>query len=130
MNWLRKFMAGRYGVDNFSNVLITISLILLVSNIFIKAQLLYILGLAVLFYSYFRVFSRNTHKRYQENMQFLNATKPIREKTNRFKRRIKSLKTHKYYKCPECNKKLRVPKGKGKINIKCPNCKHKFTRRT
>lgn len=130
MNWFRKLMAGRYGVDNFSNFLITLSLILFISNIFIKVQILYTIGTVILVYSYFRILSKNIHKRYQENMQFLNASKPAREKLNKFKRRVKSLKTHKYYKCPECNRELRVPKGKGKINIKCPSCKHEFTRRT
>lgn len=130
MNWLRKFMIGRYGVDQLSTGLITVSLILIVINIFLRNQILYTVALVVLGYSYFRVFSRNINKRYQENMQFLNATKPMREKTNKFKRRMKSLKTHKYYKCPECTQELRVPKGKGKITIKCPNCNNKFTRRT
>jgi len=130
MNWLRKFMTGRYGVDKLSNTLIIISLILFVTNMFARVEFLYTIGLVILFYSYFRILSKNISKRYQENMKFLNATKPIREKANKLKRRVKSLKTHKYYKCPECNQELRVPKGKGKVNIKCPNCKHKFVRRT
>ncbi len=29
--------------------------------------------------------------------------------------------------CPNCQKKLSVPKGKGKIKITCPHCGHKFT---
>ena len=130
MNWLRKFMAGRYGVDNFSNTLITISLILFVINIFARVQILYTIGIVILIYSYFRVFSKNINKRYQENIQFLNATKPIRSKFNKIKNRLKSLKTHKYYKCPQCSQELRVPKGKRKVNIKCRNCNHKFVRRT
>lgn len=130
MNWLRKFMTGRYGVDHFSNTLTTIALVLIVSNIFLRIEILQIISLLILGYSYFRMFSKNINKRYQENMQFLNATKPIRDKINKLKRRTKSLKTHKYYKCPECNQELRVPKGKGKITVKCPKCNHKFTRRT
>lgn len=130
MNWLRKFMTGRYGVDQFSTSLITISLILIVANIFLRNQILYTISLIILGYSYYRVFSKNIHKRYQENMQFLNATKPLTQKTNKIKRRFKSLKTHKFYKCPECSQELRVPKGKGKVTVKCPKCNHKFTRRT
>lgn len=130
MNWLRKFMTGRYGVDQFSSSLITISLILIVINIFVRNQILYSMGFVILIYSYFRVFSKNIHKRYQENMLFLNKTKSLRGKANKIKRRFKSLKTHKYYKCPKCSKELRVPKGKGKVNIKCPKCGHRFTRRT
>ncbi len=28
--------------------------------------------------------------------------------------------------CPSCQKKLAVPRGKGKIKITCPHCSHKF----
>ena len=38
-------------------------------------------------------------------------------------------KTHKIYLCPKCKKRLKVPKGKGKIEISCP-CSHKFYKRT
>ena len=31
-----------------------------------------------------------------------------------------------YYHCPECKQQLRVPAGKGKVRITCPNCKNKF----
>ena len=130
MNWLRKFMTGRYGVDQLSTGLISVSLILLLINIFLKNQIISSISMIILLLSYFRIFSRNINKRYQENMQYLNATKPLREKTYKIRNRFSSLKTHKYYKCPECSKELRVPKGKGKIAIKCPKCGNKFTRRT
>ena len=28
--------------------------------------------------------------------------------------------------CSQCNTKLRIPKGKGKITVSCPNCKSEF----
>lgn len=28
--------------------------------------------------------------------------------------------------CPECNRKLSVPKDKGKLRITCPDCGHVF----
>ena len=31
-----------------------------------------------------------------------------------------------YYTCPKCRCALRVPKGKGKIQITCPKCGEKF----
>jgi len=36
---------------------------------------------------------------------------------------------HKYYHCPQCSKMLRVPKGKGKIEIRC-TCGRTFVRKT
>lgn len=38
--------------------------------------------------------------------------------------------THRIYKCPTCGQKVRVPKGKGKISIHCPNCNCNFIKRT
>lgn len=32
--------------------------------------------------------------------------------------------------CPNCQKKLSVPRGKGKIKITCPHCEEKFTTET
>ena len=36
---------------------------------------------------------------------------------------------HKYYHCPQCSKMLRVPRGKGKIEIRC-TCGRTFVRKT
>lgn len=35
-------------------------------------------------------------------------------------------KDFKFFKCPQCGHTLRVPKGKGKIKITCPNCSNRF----
>ena len=43
---------------------------------------------------------------------------------------FRSRKTHRYYKCQICKHWLRVPKGKGKIEITCPVCKYKIKRKT
>ena len=32
--------------------------------------------------------------------------------------------------CPGCSKKLRVPEGKGAIQVTCPRCSHRFETRT
>ena len=36
----------------------------------------------------------------------------------------------KYFKCPNCKAKLRVPKGKGRLNITCPKCRTMFHGKT
>lgn len=36
----------------------------------------------------------------------------------------------KRFKCPQCKKPLKVPKGKGYIKVVCPACSHKFTKHT
>ena len=39
-------------------------------------------------------------------------------------------KTHKIFKCPNCSQKIRVPKHRGRICIKCPQCRIEFVRKT
>lgn len=40
--------------------------------------------------------------------------------------KIESLIHFKIIKCPACNTKLRVPRGKGNIKVTCPKCKEGF----
>ena len=80
MNWLKKFMYGRYGVDQLSNGLILVSILLLILNLFLKLPALRYLTTLLIFISYYRMFSKNINKRYQENMKFLNWWNPIKAK--------------------------------------------------
>lgn len=127
---LAKFMSGRYGVDQLSNAMITLSIILIILSAVLELGGLNILGLAVLILSYYRIFSRQLYKRAAENQKFLSRWNPIKWKFTSLKNRIKQSKTHKFFKCSSCNKQVRVPKGKGKIRITCPECKTKFEARS
>ena len=130
MNWLNKFMAGRYGVDQLSWTLMGISIFISILSRIIKSEILAILYIIPVILVFYRMFSKNISKRYQENMKFLNKINPIKRKVNTKIQRIKSLKYYKYYKCPSCKQKLRVPKGKGKISITCPKCKTVIIKKT
>ena len=130
MNWLKKQMIGRYGVDQLSNALLILSFILLIGSIIADIKVINSIAMGILLISYIRIFSRNINKRYQENLKFLNWWNPIKFKLLGFVNRTKQLKTHRFYKCPQCNQELRVPKGKGKINVSCPKCHNKFEKRT
>ena len=44
--------------------------------------------------------------------------------------KIESLVDYKIENGPNCKAKLRVPKGKGKININCPKCEFKYQMNT
>lgn len=39
-------------------------------------------------------------------------------------------KIYKFYTCSSCGQKVRVPRGKGKIEITCPKCRNTFIKRT
>ena len=125
-----RFMYGRYGMDQLSRNLSLICLVLLVITMFSRSNVLYAIALAGIIYTYFRVFSRNIYKRSEENEKYLSFHYKVVGKINRIKYRIKDNKTHKIFKCPSCSQKIRVPRGKGRISIKCPKCRIEFIKKT
>ena len=125
---LQRFMMGRYGTDNFSRFLLFLWIVLWVIDLFINSTILSALSLAVLIYTYYRIFSRNIPKRYQENMKYLSIKNKFLYKFRSEKAMMKDRKTHHIYKCPTCRQKIRIPRGKGRICITCPKCKTEFTK--
>ena len=126
-------MAGRYGADQFGRFLSGAALVLLIVNLFVRGvvgQILYFLVLAVLVYNIFRMFSKNTAARYKENVAYLKVKNRVVGWYANLRRRIRESKTHRFYKCPTCKTTVRVPKGKGKIRITCPNCGASFVRKS
>lgn len=123
-------MAGRYGVDELSKFLNIVLLVLLVLSIFIRSGILYLLALGILIYSYFRMFSRNISKRYEENQKFVNFRYRNVVKWNNFKKRFAQRKEYRFYRCPQCKQTVRVPRGRGKICITCPKCRTEFVKKS
>lgn len=124
-----RFMQGRYGTDEWNRTLMILSLILLVLSAF-GLNFLYLPALLLLIYIYFRMFSRNLYKRRQENTVYLQYEYKIKQFWAAKKRNWKQRKTHHIYKCPSCKQKIRIPRGKGKIEIRCPKCSHTFIKRS
>lgn len=120
-----RFMQGRYGNDQFNQFLMFVVLICIILSYFVK-YIFYPLGLIVMIYLYFRIFSKNINKRYAENMQYLRATEIFRKFFNQQKSILRQRKTHHIYRCPSCKQKIRIPKGKGKIAVRCPKCGMEF----
>lgn len=130
-----RFMQGRYGVDALSRFTMVLALICIVLTMFIRrgsslGMLLDVLGLALIIYTYFRIFSRNIQKRYGENQKYLSMTSRFRSRMNKEKNMMSQRKTHHIYTCPSCGQKIRIPRGKGKIEIDCPKCHTKFIKRS
>lgn len=125
-----RFMAGRYGTDSLSKFLLVVILICLVLNMVLKIPGIYFLGLAVLVYCYFRMLSRNYAKRSAENAFYLKATAGIRRFFRKQKSHAQIRKTHHLYKCRQCGKYIKIPKGKGKIQITCSACKYQFVKKS
>ena len=124
-----RFMQGRYGVDQFSRFLLGVALVSIIISMFVRGYfgtLLNTIGLLAIVYTYFRIFSRNIQKRYGENQKYLSVTSKLRMRLNREKNIMDQRKTHHIYTCPGCGQKIRIPRGKGKIEIECPKCHTKF----
>ncbi len=128
---LYRFMQGRYGNDQLNIFLLVFSLLFnIIMNIFVgRGTIITIVTLVPLAFFWFRFFSRKVYRRRLENNKFLSLWYKIRAPFKRTKRKFED-KSHKYYKCPKCKQVVRVPSGKGKIEITCPKCKTKFTKRT
>ena len=130
-----RFMQGRYGVDQFAKFTMGVALVSIVLAIFVNTgssagSLLAMLGLVAIVYTYFRIFSRNISKRAQENQKYLSATAKLRQRLNKEKNMMKQRKDYHIYTCPSCGQKVRIPRGKGKIEISCPKCHSKFVKRS
>lgn len=130
MNWLKKFMYGRYGVDQLSLALIILSVFFSLIAVIINNSFVSLIPYIPIFLCYFRILSKNRAKRQQENYLFLRYWNPIKNEILKKFNRLKGMRTHKYYKCPNCSQSLRVPKGKVNISITCPKCKTSFSKRT
>lgn len=132
--WLAKVMVGRYGVDQLTNAMLVLSMVLLMVALFfgnsIVNTILWTLAVLLLVAGYYRIFSKKTSQRYQENQKYLRLRNRITGRFRSMKERLKQRKTHRFFKCPQCGATVRVPKGKGKIKITCPKCKTAFVRNT
>ena len=86
--------------------------------------------LLLIFYTYFRMFSRNIYKRAAENEKYMRILGSWRNKVANEKNLASQRKYYHFYKCPECGQRIRIPKGHGKIQIRCPKCNATFIRRS
>lgn len=127
---LIRFMQGRYGTDQLNRFLSTLCMILLIVSLFTKGGLLYYIAIILLILQLFRTFSRNIPKRYAENQKYLALTAKWRYAFAKKKNELRQLKTHHIYRCPGCRQKIRVPRGRGRIEIRCPKCYQTFIKKS
>lgn len=119
-------MIGRYGQDELGKFILSLALILLVINLFVKTAALSAAALVLIIYSYYRIFSRDISARYAENKKFLTSLDPLKRKFFSSKNKYDNRKVYKYIKCPKCKFEMKVPKNKGKIRVTCKKCGEKF----
>lgn len=123
-NAMARFMYGRNGVDALCWAMVVCELVLAVVSSLLRIEALsavvgvvtWVLWLLVLW----RMFSRNLAKRRAENAKFLSWWGPIAANARGAKAR-RADKAHKYVRCG-CGTWCRVPRGVGKVELKCPKC--------
>ncbi len=126
-------MQGRYGSDNLSRFLLVVWLLFIILSSIFRIPYFWLIELAFIIYLYFRMFSRNIPARYKENQAYLR----IRNRVIRFFRflpeKFRSMlpnSPYRIYRCPSCRQKIRIPRGKGNIIVRCPKCSHEFRKRS
>ena len=132
-NWKNKmmqFMQGRYGADQMGQMLSAVSMVFLIISLFSRNQVWFLLAVIGIVYNYFRMFSKNISKRYAENQKYLKMTAGIRRKLASWKSQLAQRKIYHIYRCPGCKQKIRVPRGRGKIEIRCPKCNTRFVKKS
>jgi uncharacterized paraquat-inducible protein A len=67
------------------------------------------------------MFSRRLDQRRKENARFLSILRPLRQKFSSTLAHMKD-KEHRYFRCPNCKQQMRVPRGKGRIQVTCRKC--------
>jgi len=124
-----RFMSGRYGVDQLGNVMLWTGLILSIVGSLAKLGVLTILADVMLVVMLVRMFSKDRYKRQHENQMYLEKTYKLRKETSEWINRVKNSKKYRYFTCPQCKKRLRVPRGVGQITITCKGCGNKFDKK-
>lgn len=127
---IQRFMIGRYGADELAKAQSIAALVLLFLSMFSRLGIFYWLAIALMIYSTWRMFSKNISARYAENQKYLNYRYQMAVKWDRFKKHLAQRKLYRFYKCPQCRQKVRVPKGRGKICITCPKCRTEFMKKS
>lgn len=132
--WLENWQQSRYGMDEFSNLLLCVSAALVSGSILLRKFTVYpliiLLAAAPGIWAIFRCLSRNISGRRQENNSYLKFKDEIAYQISLRKKTREIRRSYRYFTCKDCKCRYRVPRGQGKIQITCPNCGKKTIRRT
>ena len=109
-------------------------MLLVVLNLFVRfgvlALAVNVLELAVIVLLYFRMFSKNVNRRWQENQAYLRMQFYVSEYFKRLRFRFTEGRKYRIFKCPGCGQKVRIPRGHGKVSIHCPKCGTDFIKKS
>lgn len=127
---LRDFMIGRYGSDSMGRFLLGASMVCLLLSSLFHSLLLRWIAWGLLFWELYRFLSRDVGKRSQENTVFYALKNKFTADAQQKKLEWDQRNEYRYFRCPQCGQKLRVPTGRGKISITCPKCQNQFVKKS
>ncbi len=122
---LRYFFSSRAGFDALTLFLLMVFFVFETALRFTRFLPLAVPTYLILAFAIFRFFSKNLPRRQMENARFLAMFQGVMQ-WFRFRRTVRGDKEHRYFKCPNCQQPLRVPRGKGKIQVTCRTCGAQF----
>lgn len=131
-----EFMRGRNGLDLLGRRLQIFFIASMVITILLRildvpgSQIASLIGLVILILLYMRIFSKDIPKMRRQQAAYFEMERKVVAPFLRLKRNLFGTKDSVYMTCPNCKGELRVPRGKGKIKVICPKCKHSFIKRT
>ncbi len=124
-----RFMSGRYGVDNLGSTMLWTGVVMSLVGSLTQTSALTIVADVLLIVMLVRMLSKDRYKRQHENQVYLQKTEKVRRAVSEWANRVKNSKKYRYFTCPQCKKRLRVPRGVGKITITCKGCGNKFDKK-
>ena len=117
-----QFMQGRHGPDELSITMMYLAVLVSLIFSFSGVFPLYLLGLVLWIWCFYRIFSKKEDKRRAENRKFLETTSSWKREIKQFFVRLKNFRVYKYFRCPGCKARMRLSRGSGEKEIKCPRC--------
>ena len=125
-----RFMQGRYGADQLYRALLIGGAVLVILSGWIFQRVFLTVGWFLIILALARAFSRDCSRRYGENQKFLEFIVNFKRLWGRQRYVMEQRKDYHIYTCPQCKQKIRIPRGKGKIEISCPKCQNKFVKKS
>ena len=117
---------GAYGTDRFTRFLIVVFLVVFVVTSFTKTKADQIFPTAIIVYTYFRILSRNIPARDRENELYTRFASRALSRVSKLGITLNDRRANHIYKCPSCGQKIRIPRGRGRIMVRCPKCAAEF----
>ncbi len=121
-------LKSRFGLDVPSVLCICAAIVCSTVYRYTGLRILRLLSLVLLAAAVAIIFGRLPALRERLRGGFHRARASVLASFGAFRARRRD-REHRYCRCPQCSRMLRVPRGKGKIEISCP-CGRTFFRRT